>query len=133
MAIGLVLETATLTGVDLFNLEATTLAPQVERTDDKLTGFGVRNPPARRASEDRCGSRERSRTQPASRQRAECRATVESKARCVEAAQASAKMDRSCRVSCPIETPSSAKLINKLLMGPEPSSAIQPIAANITF
>ena len=34
--IGLVLETATLTGVDLFVPEATTLAPQIERVDDKL-------------------------------------------------------------------------------------------------
>ena len=34
--IGLVLEAATLTGVDLFVPEATTLAPQIERVDDKL-------------------------------------------------------------------------------------------------
>ena len=36
VAIGLVLEAATLTGVDLFVPDATTLAPQIERTDDKL-------------------------------------------------------------------------------------------------
>ena len=36
VAIGLVLEAATLTGVDLFVPEATTLAPQLARTDDKL-------------------------------------------------------------------------------------------------
>ena len=36
VAIGLVLEAATLTGVDLFVPEASTLAPQIERTDDKL-------------------------------------------------------------------------------------------------
>ena len=36
VAIGLVLEAATLAGVDLFVPEATTLAPQIERTDDKL-------------------------------------------------------------------------------------------------
>ena len=36
VAIGLVLEAATLTGVDLFVPEATTLAPQIERTGDKL-------------------------------------------------------------------------------------------------
>ena len=34
--IGLVFEAATLTGVDLFVPEATTLAPQIERIDDKL-------------------------------------------------------------------------------------------------
>ena len=37
VAIGLVLEAATLTGVDLFVPEATTLASQIERTGDKLT------------------------------------------------------------------------------------------------
>ena len=36
VAIGLVLEAATLTGVDLFVPEASTLAPQIERIDDKL-------------------------------------------------------------------------------------------------
>lgn len=36
VAIGLVLEAATLTGVDLFVPEPTTLAPQLERTDNKL-------------------------------------------------------------------------------------------------
>ena len=36
VAIGLVLEAAALTGVDLFVPEATTLAPQLERTDDRL-------------------------------------------------------------------------------------------------
>ena len=36
VAIGLALEAATLTGVDLFVPEATTLASQVERTNDKL-------------------------------------------------------------------------------------------------
>lgn len=36
VAVGLVLEAATLTGVDLFVPEATSLAPQLERTDDKL-------------------------------------------------------------------------------------------------
>ena len=36
VAIGLVLEAATLVGVDLFVPEATTLAPQLERTQDKL-------------------------------------------------------------------------------------------------
>ena len=36
VAIGLALEAAALTGVDLFVPEATTLAPQIERTDDKL-------------------------------------------------------------------------------------------------
>ncbi len=36
VAIGLVLEAATLTGVDLFVPETTTLAPQLERSDDKL-------------------------------------------------------------------------------------------------
>ena len=35
VAIGLVLEAATLTGVDLFVPEATTLAPQIERTGDR--------------------------------------------------------------------------------------------------
>jgi len=34
--IGLVLEAATLAGVALFVPEATTLAPQIERVDDKL-------------------------------------------------------------------------------------------------
>ena len=34
--IGLVLEAATLTGVDLFVPEATALAPQIDRVDDKL-------------------------------------------------------------------------------------------------
>ena len=34
--IGLVLEAATLTGVDLFVPEATTLAPQIGRVDDRL-------------------------------------------------------------------------------------------------
>ena len=34
--IGLVLEAATLTGVDLFVPEATTLASQIDRIDDKL-------------------------------------------------------------------------------------------------
>ena len=34
--IGLVLEAATLTGVDLFVPEATTLAPQISRVHDKL-------------------------------------------------------------------------------------------------
>ena len=36
VAIGLVLEAATLAGVDLFVPEANTLAPQIERVDDKL-------------------------------------------------------------------------------------------------
>ena len=36
VAIGLVFEAATLAGVDLFVPEATTLAPQLERTRDKL-------------------------------------------------------------------------------------------------
>ena len=36
VAVGLVLEAATLAGVDLFVPEAGTLAPQIERTDDKL-------------------------------------------------------------------------------------------------
>ncbi len=36
VAIGLVLEAAVLTGVDLFVSDATTLAPQLERTEDKL-------------------------------------------------------------------------------------------------
>ncbi len=36
VAIGLVLEAATLTGVDLFVPEATTLGPQIEATCDKL-------------------------------------------------------------------------------------------------
>lgn len=36
VAVGLVLEAATLTGVDLFVPEATSLAPQLERMDDKL-------------------------------------------------------------------------------------------------
>ena len=34
--IGLVLEAATLTGVELFVPEARTLAPQIDRVDDKL-------------------------------------------------------------------------------------------------
>ena len=34
--IGLVLEAATLTGLDLFVPEATTLAPQIDRIDDRL-------------------------------------------------------------------------------------------------
>ena len=34
--IGLVLEAATLTGVDLFAPDATTLAPLIDRIDDKL-------------------------------------------------------------------------------------------------
>ncbi len=37
VAIGLVLETATLAGVSLFAPEATSLAPQLVRIDDKLT------------------------------------------------------------------------------------------------
>lgn len=36
VAIGLVLEAAAIVGVDLFVPEATTLAPQLERTHDKL-------------------------------------------------------------------------------------------------
>ena len=36
VAVGLVFEAATIAGVDLFVPEATTLAPQLERTDDKL-------------------------------------------------------------------------------------------------
>ena len=36
VAIGLVLEAAALVGVDLFVPEATTLAPELERTHDKL-------------------------------------------------------------------------------------------------
>lgn len=36
VAIGLVLEAAVLTGVNLFVPDATTLAPQLERTEDKL-------------------------------------------------------------------------------------------------
>ncbi|MCY4151693.1 MAG: helix-turn-helix transcriptional regulator [Aestuariivita sp.] len=36
VAVGLVLEAATLTGVDLFVPEATSLAPQLEQVDDKL-------------------------------------------------------------------------------------------------
>ncbi len=36
VAIGLVLEAATIAGVDLFVPEATTLAPRIERVDDKL-------------------------------------------------------------------------------------------------
>ena len=47
VAIGLVLEAATLTGVDLFVPEASTLAPQIERTDDKLALMpgSIRSPP----------------------------------------------------------------------------------------
>ena len=46
VAVGLVLEAATLTGVDLFVPEATTLAPQIERTRDKLAlmPHSIRNP-----------------------------------------------------------------------------------------
>ncbi len=36
VAVGLVFEAATIAGVDLFVPEATTLAPQLERTRDKL-------------------------------------------------------------------------------------------------
>ena len=45
--IGLVLEAATLTGVDLFVPEATTLAPQIVRVDDKLALMpgSIRSPP----------------------------------------------------------------------------------------
>ena len=45
--IGLVLEAATLTGVDLFVPETTTLAPQIERIDDKLALMpgSIRRPP----------------------------------------------------------------------------------------
>ncbi|MDE0333469.1 MAG: hypothetical protein OXI64_00805 [Defluviicoccus sp.] len=39
VAIGLALEAATLTGVDLFVPEATALAPQLKRTDDKLASM----------------------------------------------------------------------------------------------
>ena len=45
--IGLMLEAATLTGVDLFVPEATTLAPQIDRVDDKLALMpgSIRRPP----------------------------------------------------------------------------------------
>ena len=45
--IGLVLEAATLTGVDLFVPEAATLAPQIDRVDDKLALMpdSIRKPP----------------------------------------------------------------------------------------
>ena len=45
--IGLVLEAATLTGVDLFVPETTTLAPQIERIDDRLALMpgSIRKPP----------------------------------------------------------------------------------------
>ena len=48
VAVGLILEAATLTGVDLFVPEATTLAPQLERTRDKLALMprSIRNPDA---------------------------------------------------------------------------------------
>ena len=48
VAVGLVLEAAALTGVDLFVPEATTLAPQIERTRDKLAlmPHSVRTPEA---------------------------------------------------------------------------------------
>ncbi len=36
VAVGLVFEAATIAGVGLFVPEATTLAPQIERVDDKL-------------------------------------------------------------------------------------------------
>ena len=36
MAVGIVFEAATIAGVDLFVPDATTLAPELERTDDKL-------------------------------------------------------------------------------------------------
>lgn len=36
VAVGLVFEAATIAGVDLFVPDATTLAPQLERTEDKL-------------------------------------------------------------------------------------------------
>ena len=45
--IGLVLEAATIVGVDLFVPEATTLAPQIERVNDKLALMpgSIRKPP----------------------------------------------------------------------------------------
>ncbi len=48
VAVGLIMEAATLTGVDLFVPEATTLAPQLERTRDKLALMprSVRSPDA---------------------------------------------------------------------------------------
>ncbi len=54
VAIGLVLEAATLTGVNLFVPEATTLAPQLGRIDDKLALMpgSIRNRMPRREVDD---------------------------------------------------------------------------------
>ena len=50
--IGLALEAATLTGVDLFAPEATTLAPQIGRIDDRLALMPGSIRKARRAVDD---------------------------------------------------------------------------------
>ena len=50
--IGLALEAATLTGVDLFAPEATTLAPQIDRIDDRLALMPGSIRKARRAVDD---------------------------------------------------------------------------------
>ena len=50
--IGLALEAATLTGVDLFAPEATTLAPRIDRTDDRLALMPGSIRRARRAVDD---------------------------------------------------------------------------------
>ena len=53
VAIGLVFEAATLTGVDLFVPEATTLAPQIERINDKLALMpGSIRKPRRKVNDD---------------------------------------------------------------------------------
>lgn len=53
VAVGLVLEAATLVGVDLFVPEATTLAPQLERANDKLALMpGSIRKPAREIYDD---------------------------------------------------------------------------------
>ena len=50
--IGLVLEAATITGVDLFTPEATTLAPQIGRIDDRLALMPASIRKARRVVDD---------------------------------------------------------------------------------
>ena len=54
VAVGLVFEAATIAGVDLFVPEATTLAPQLERADDKLALMprSIRKPASEREFDD---------------------------------------------------------------------------------
>ncbi len=53
VAVGLMLEAATIAGVDLFVPEATTLAPQIERIEDKLALMpGSIRTPQRKVDDD---------------------------------------------------------------------------------